>query len=234
MANDYFRQVFKQVSGRTKDVKVGIQANGCGYSSCCQRHKSDGNKYQKRKCDIIFRRFQPIRTPIIRSNRGIYYEKGRYWCNSHKNWVDILHDGFKLGESDQYFEETQREIFNDNRGIYKYNDFIYDQATFTDLWSIFSETGRVSEALNLLKRQWETYYEYELSKTPGKLEELENDIRGKGVEGCIGTKKVIWLNKGIYGDDTHGHIDDIARFVSKNKIFIAQTLITFTLQTFEH
>ena len=37
----------------------------------------------------------------------------------------------------------------------------------------------------------------------------------------FGTKKVIWLNKGIYGDDTHGHIDDIARFVSKNKIFIA-------------
>ena len=38
----------------------------------------------------------------------------------------------------------------------------------------------------------------------------------------FGTKKVIWLNKGIYGDDTHGHIDDIARFVSKNKIFIAK------------
>ena len=38
----------------------------------------------------------------------------------------------------------------------------------------------------------------------------------------FGAKKVIWLNKGIHGDDTHGHIDDIARFVSKNKIFIAK------------
>ncbi len=38
----------------------------------------------------------------------------------------------------------------------------------------------------------------------------------------FGIRKVIWLNKGIYGDDTHGHIDDIARFVSKNKIFIAK------------
>ena len=37
----------------------------------------------------------------------------------------------------------------------------------------------------------------------------------------FGVKKVIWLNKGIYGDDTHGHIDDIARFVNKNKIFLA-------------
>ena len=38
----------------------------------------------------------------------------------------------------------------------------------------------------------------------------------------FGVKKVIWLNKGIYGDDTHGHVDDIARFVGKNKIFIAK------------
>ena len=37
----------------------------------------------------------------------------------------------------------------------------------------------------------------------------------------FGVRKVIWLNKGICGDDTHGHIDDIARFIDKNKIFIA-------------
>ena len=37
----------------------------------------------------------------------------------------------------------------------------------------------------------------------------------------LNTKNFIWLNKGIVGDDTHGHIDDIARFVSKNTIMIA-------------
>ena len=37
----------------------------------------------------------------------------------------------------------------------------------------------------------------------------------------LGIKKVVWLNKGIAGDDTHGHIDDIARFVGEKKIFIA-------------
>ena len=37
----------------------------------------------------------------------------------------------------------------------------------------------------------------------------------------FGIKKVIWLNKGIEGDDTHGHVDDIARFVTSNKVFIA-------------
>jgi agmatine deiminase len=29
----------------------------------------------------------------------------------------------------------------------------------------------------------------------------------------LGIEQVIWLNRGIAGDDTHGHIDDITRFV---------------------
>ncbi len=29
----------------------------------------------------------------------------------------------------------------------------------------------------------------------------------------LGVRKVLWLGRGIAGDDTHGHIDDIARFV---------------------
>ncbi len=34
-------------------------------------------------------------------------------------------------------------------------------------------------------------------------------------------KNFIWLNKGIKGDDTHGHVDDISRFVSTNTIMTA-------------
>ena len=34
----------------------------------------------------------------------------------------------------------------------------------------------------------------------------------------LGAANVIWLGKGIVGDDTHGHVDDITRFVAPGKI----------------
>jgi agmatine deiminase len=37
----------------------------------------------------------------------------------------------------------------------------------------------------------------------------------------LGIDQVIWLNRGIVGDDTHGHIDDISRFVGPTTIVTA-------------
>lgn len=34
----------------------------------------------------------------------------------------------------------------------------------------------------------------------------------------LGVKKVLWLNRGIAGDDTHGHVDDLARFTSAGTV----------------
>ncbi len=34
----------------------------------------------------------------------------------------------------------------------------------------------------------------------------------------LGVSNVIWLGRGIHGDDTHGHVDDLARFVDPNTI----------------
>jgi len=42
----------------------------------------------------------------------------------------------------------------------------------------------------------------------------------EGVSRVFGIERVIWLGRGVAGDDTHGHVDDIARFVG------AETIVT--------
>jgi len=37
----------------------------------------------------------------------------------------------------------------------------------------------------------------------------------------LGTRQTIWLGEGCEGDDTHGHVDDIARFVAPGVIVLA-------------
>ena len=37
----------------------------------------------------------------------------------------------------------------------------------------------------------------------------------------LGVCRTIWLGEGCVGDDTHGHIDDVARFVDRNTVVLA-------------
>jgi len=51
-------------------------------------------------------------------------------------------------------------------------------------------------------------------RNPGvSREQLESAFRD-----CLGIEQVLWMNRGIAGDDTHGHVDDITRFVSPSTI----------------
>jgi agmatine deiminase len=38
----------------------------------------------------------------------------------------------------------------------------------------------------------------------------------------LGIRKVLWLGEGITGDDTHGHVDDLARFTDAKTVVVAQ------------
>jgi len=38
----------------------------------------------------------------------------------------------------------------------------------------------------------------------------------------LGISNIIWLGKGIICDDTHGHVDDLCRFVNQNTVVIVQ------------
>jgi len=47
---------------------------------------------------------------------------------------------------------------------------------------------------------------------------LSRDAIEKRLRDFLGVKEILWLGDGIEGDDTDGHIDDLARFVSENKV----------------
>ena len=55
------------------------------------------------------------------------------------------------------------------------------------------------------------------ARNPGMTREQIEEKLGE----YLGIDRVIWLRNGIVGDDTHGHVDDIARFVDPQRVVIA-------------
>lgn len=51
--------------------------------------------------------------------------------------------------------------------------------------------------------------------------QLGKEEIGKYLLDYLGARNIIWLKRGIEGDDTDGHVDDIARFVSKDTVVCA-------------
>ena len=49
----------------------------------------------------------------------------------------------------------------------------------------------------------------------------KNDYE-KAFAAYLGIKKIIWLGKGIAGDDTHGHVDDLCRFVNYDTVVMCR------------
>ena len=59
----------------------------------------------------------------------------------------------------------------------------------------------------------------------GKVQQRNQGVNRQQLEQLfadyLGVRKVIWLGRGIAGDDTHGHVDDISRFVAPNVVVTA-------------
>jgi len=53
-------------------------------------------------------------------------------------------------------------------------------------------------------------------RNPGLLREGYEKVFSE----YLGVSHVIWLKDGIVGDDTHGHVDDLARFVNRDTVII--------------
>ena len=56
------------------------------------------------------------------------------------------------------------------------------------------------------------------ARNPGLSRSQIEEVLG----GYLGVKNVLWLGRGIAGDDTHGHVDDVARFTDPRTIAAAE------------
>jgi len=59
-----------------------------------------------------------------------------------------------------------------------------------------------------------------------KVQARNPGLGRKGIEDVfadvLGIRKVVWLDRRIAGDDTHGHIDDLARFIAPGRVLLCQ------------
>ena len=60
-----------------------------------------------------------------------------------------------------------------------------------------------------------------LSETQLRNPALTREGYERAFADYLGIRKVIWLGAGIAGDDTHGHVDDVARFAGPGRVVLA-------------
>jgi agmatine deiminase len=60
-----------------------------------------------------------------------------------------------------------------------------------------------------------------LSKTQERNQPFDRADYEQVFADYLGVRKTLWLNRGIVGDDTHGHVDDLARFVNPRTVVVA-------------
>ena len=60
----------------------------------------------------------------------------------------------------------------------------------------------------------------------GKVQVRNPGLDRSAIEGklrdYLGVQRIIWLGKGIAGDDTHGHVDDLCRFVNCDTVVLCR------------
>lgn len=58
---------------------------------------------------------------------------------------------------------------------------------------------------------------HDQARNPG----LPRSVLERVLRRVLGIQRVLWLGRGIAGDDTHGHVDDVARFVRPDTVVAA-------------
>ncbi|MBI3650959.1 MAG: agmatine deiminase family protein [Acidobacteria bacterium] len=59
-------------------------------------------------------------------------------------------------------------------------------------------------------------------QTQARNPNLSREEIAEAMRQFLGVSNIVWLGKGIEGDDTHGHVDDLCRFVNHNTVVLCR------------
>lgn len=169
----------------------------------------------------------------------------------HRAGANLAHVRFHRWPTDRVWTRDSGPIFvRDQEGKVGLTNWHFNAWAKYDDWKLDDQIpGRVTELLGL--SAWQPVIEIENRAKHHRivLEGGSIDTNGAGIllttEECLlsevqqrnpglsrehlervfsdylGIDQVIWLGCGVAGDDTHGHVDDITRFVAENTIVTA-------------
>jgi agmatine deiminase len=89
------------------------------------------------------------------------------------------------------------------------------QVTVRDRYDVVLEGGAIDvNGAGLLLATEECLLSEVQQRNPGFTRSEYEEVFAE----YLGIRKVLWLGRGIVGDDTHGHVDDLARFVGPGTV----------------
>jgi len=150
-------------------------------------------------------------------------------------------DFFRIPTDRGWMRDSGPVCVQSDAGEVAYNDFVFNG------WAKYSDhkkdAGVVAKANRKLKRRlWQpmhkgrrvvleggsidvngrgtllTTRECLLSKVQERNPGFTEEDYAEVFRQFLGVTNVLWLNRGIAGDDTHGHVDDLARFVNPTTV----------------
>lgn len=144
----------------------------------------------------------------------------------------------QIGTVDSWIRDYGPNFLINTRGELAYNDWIFNAwgNKYEELKKDDSIPSRLERILNVPRFEPGVVMEggsidvngegcvlttEQCLLNPNRNPTLTRDEIEKYLKDYLGVEKVLWLGEGIIGDDTDGHIDDIARFVESNVIVCA-------------
>ncbi len=175
----------------------------------------EAEKQAKRILKLVHANISNVEFYQLKTNRGWLRDSGPAFVKNNKGEIAIVNFEFNAWAKYSNYKKDRKvpKYISEKMNIQKFS------ATHNDK-KIILEGGSV-----------DINGEGTLFTTEECLLDKKVQVRNPGFtkidyeeifKNYLGITNTLWLGKGIAGDDTHGHVDDLCRFINKNTIVLVQ------------